>query len=92
MATNGSGEYSYLPIGTSEYYEREAKYKHPEIRDEWVARVLANPYHTETQADGRIRYYGYIPEVDKWIRVIVENGILINRFFDRGKLRKWGRP
>ena len=92
MAKNESREYSHLSIETSEYYEREAKYKHPDIRDEWVARVLANPYYTETQEDGRIRYYGYISEADKWIRVILEDGILINRFFDRGKLRRWGRP
>ena len=92
MVANGSNEHTTLPIETSEYYEREAKHKHPEIRDEWVARVLANPYHTETQPDGRIRYYGYITEVDRWVRVIVEDGVLINRFFDRGKLRRWGRP
>ena len=40
MATNGSGEYSYLPIGTSEYYDRVARRKHPEIKDEWVEQVL----------------------------------------------------
>lgn len=77
---------------TTEYYERRAKFKHPEVADEWVIRVLANPYHTETQPDGRIRYYGYIEEVDKWIRVILEDGQLLNRFMDGGALRRWGRP
>ena len=77
---------------TSPYYDRRARLKHPEIKDEWVDRVLADPYHTETQADGRIRCYGYINEVDKWLRVVVEDGVLLNRFFDRGKLRKWGKP
>jgi hypothetical protein len=77
---------------TSPYYDRRARLKHPEIKDEWVDSVLADPYHTETQADGRIRYYGYIHEVDKWLRVVVEDDVLLNRFFDRGKLRKWGKP
>ena len=77
---------------TTRYYDEEAKRKHPNIRDEWVERVISNPYYTETQPDGRIRYYGYIDEAGKWLRVIVEDGKLLNRFFDRGKLREWGKP
>ena len=77
---------------TTEYYEDQVREKHPEIMDEWVERVVANPYHTETQSDGRIRYYGYIEEAGKWVRVIVENGRLHNRFFDRQALRRWGTP
>ena len=73
------------------YYE-EASRKHPEIEAEWVARVLEDPYRVESQSDGRLRYYGYIVEADKWLRVIVEDGKLLNRFFDRGKLKEWGRP
>jgi hypothetical protein len=67
---------------TTDYYELRAKLKRPEVADEWVIRVLANPYHTETQADGRIRYYGYIEEVNKWLRVILEDGEPLNRFID----------
>lgn len=52
-------------LETTQYFELRAKFKHPEVADEWVTRVLANPYHTETQPDGRIGYYGYISEVDK---------------------------
>ena len=77
---------------TTWYYENKVRLNHPEIKDEWVERVLANPYHSEVQPDGRIRYYGYIEEVGKWLRVIVDDGKLHNRFFDRGKLRTWGTP
>ncbi|MXY20597.1 MAG: hypothetical protein F4Y49_04590 [Dehalococcoidia bacterium] len=77
---------------TTNYYEQRVRQKHPEIRDEWVERVLANPYHTETQPDGRIRYYGFIEEAGKWLRLVIEDGRLHNRFFDRDKLRRWGRP
>ena len=77
---------------TTQYYDQVAKRKHPGIRDEWVERVLANPYQIETQADGRIRYYGFIDEEGKWLRVIVDDGRLFNRFFDRNKLREWGQP
>ena len=77
---------------TTGYYENRARRNHPEIRDEWVERVVANPQHTEIQEDGRVRHYGYIPEVGRWLRVILEDGKLLNRFFDRGALRKWGIP
>ena len=77
---------------TTEDFEQKAKYNRPEVSDEWVAQVLANPYHTESQADGRMRYYGYIEEAGRWIRVILEEGKLLNRFFDRSALRRWGRP
>ena len=77
---------------TTRYYENKARYNHPEISDEWVERVVSGPHHTEVQDDGRVRYYGYIEEAGKWVRVITEEGQLLNRFFDRGALRKWGIP
>ena len=73
-------------------YYRVAVLKHPDIKDEWVASVLANPYHVEAQADGRLRRYGYVGEVGKRLRVVVEDGKLFNRFFDRTKMKEWGRP
>ena len=77
---------------TTRYYEEQARRKHPEIKDEWVERVLANPFHTERQPDGRIRYYGFIAKEGKWLRVVVADGKLLNRFFDRRKLKEWGTP
>ena len=81
-----------LEIETTRYFELHARIKHPEVPDEWVMRVLANPYHTETQSDGRIRYYGYIDEENRWIRVILEDGKLFNRFIDSKAFRRWGKP
>ncbi len=78
-------------MSVAEYYER-SKRNHPEVSEELVTRVLDNPEHTLVQPDGRIRYYGYIEEADKWLRVIVEEGRVLNRFFDRGAMRKWGKP
>ena len=77
---------------TTWYYDNVAKRKHPEVEEEWVERVIANPLHTETEVNGRIRYWGFIVEEDKWLRVIVDEGMLLNRFFDHKKLNQWGRP
>ena len=86
------GDYS-VPIETTGYFDRVIKTQRPEAREEgWIQRVIADPHQTQTQDDGRIRYWGYIQEADKWLRVITEDGIVHNAFFDRGKLREWGRP
>lgn len=59
---------------TTDYYEREARRKHPGIADEWVERVLSIPQSQELQPDGRVRYFGYIAEAGKWLRVVVADG------------------
>ncbi len=53
---------------------------------EWIEEVLRNPLKTEIQDNGRIRYWGYIEEAGKYLRVIVEpDGETVhNAFFDRG--------
>ena len=73
---------------TTGSYDKEVKEKHPEIQAEWVERRIANPYYTETQAGGRIGYYGNVPEPDKWTRVVVADGKLHNRFIDHKRLRE----
>lgn len=56
------------------------------IRDEWILRVIENPVHEETQADGRIRRWAAIEELDgRFLRVILlEDGRTVhNAFLDR---------
>ena len=80
-------------MDTTDYFERIVKAKRPEAREQtWIENVMSNPYSTETQPDGRVRQWGYIPEANKWLRVITEDGAVHNAFFDRRKLREWGRP
>ena len=68
---------------TSGYYEFSVRRRRPEIKDEWVERALAHPEFTETQANGRIRHYIYIEECDRFLRVIIDNGEVLNAFLDR---------
>ncbi|MBN1976225.1 MAG: hypothetical protein JW918_02390 [Anaerolineae bacterium] len=56
------------------------------IRDEWIERVIQHPLREERQADGRIRRWARIPEMnDRALRVILlEDGKTVhNAFFDR---------
>jgi hypothetical protein len=57
------------------------------IRDEWIERAIQHPLREERQADGRIRRWARIPEMDdRALRVILlEDGETVhNAFFDRG--------
>jgi hypothetical protein len=56
------------------------------IKEEWIKGTINNPIKTESQSDGRIRKWGYIEEVGKYLRVILlDDGETVhNVFFDRG--------
>lgn len=56
------------------------------ILDEWIERVIRNPLREKIQADGRIRRWARIAEMDnRDLRVILlEDGETVrNAFFDR---------
>lgn len=57
------------------------------IRHEWIERAIRDPVREVVQADGRIRRWARIPEVeDRYLRVVLlEDGETVhNAFFDRG--------
>jgi hypothetical protein len=46
--------------GLSRYFEEQVLRKRPYVDRSWCAQVLAAPIRRETQADGRIRYWGAV--------------------------------
>ena len=60
-------------------------FRRPYLKMEWIIEVLNNPIRIEIQPNGRIRYWGYISEANKYLRVITEpdGETLHNVFFDR---------
>jgi len=74
---------------TTRYFEEQVLRKRPYIDRVWCAQVLAAPIRRETQADGRVRYWGAVidPRDGKTrIRRVVtlEDGETVhNAFFDR---------
>src|SRR5690606_41259700 len=60
--------------------------KRPDIRREWGEEALRNPAHREVQGDGRVRYWIWVPELQKYLRVVtLEDGETVhNAFPDRG--------
>lgn len=59
--------------------------RRPYLKMEWIEHVLNNPIRTEVQSNGRIRHWGYIAEMNKYLRVVMESDgeTVHNAFFDR---------
>ncbi len=70
---------------TTRYFEKEILRKRPYLKREWCEITLANPVRRQAQSDGRIRYWAFIPELGKYLRVVtLEDGVTVhNAFPDR---------
>jgi hypothetical protein len=78
-------------LKSTKYFREQVLRKRPYIVPEWCLEVVANPERTEIQSDGRIRFCGYIKELDgKALRVVtLEDGETIhNAFPDSGFPRR----
>ena len=67
------------------YFKDDVLVKRPYIRIEWCEAIIAAPVRREMQPDGRIRQWGYVPELDRWLRVVTlsDGRTLHNAFPDR---------
>jgi hypothetical protein len=73
-------------VKTTRYFEEQVLRKRPYIRREWCEEAVSAPDETARQEDGRIRYWKYIPELGRALRVVtLEDGETVhNAFPDRG--------
>ena len=70
----------------TEYFRNSVLLRRPYLKDEWIEFVLTNPTRKEVQENGRMRFWAFIPELGKYLRVVTEaDGETIhNAFPDRG--------
>ncbi len=70
---------------TTRSFEEQVLPRRPYIQREWCERAIREPIRQEAQPDGRIRHWIYIPELEKYLRVVtLEDGETIhNAFPDR---------
>ena len=70
---------------TTMYFRTSVMSRRPYLRTEWIEHVLKNPVRTERQPNRRIRHWGYIAEMKKYLRVVTESDgeTVHNAFFDR---------
>lgn len=68
------------------YFEEQVLRKRPYLRREWCERVVAQPLARQVQPDGRIRFWGIIPEFgNRALRVVTlaDGETIHNAFPDR---------
>ncbi len=70
---------------TTRYFEEQVLRKRSYIKRKWCEFALLYPVRREVQPDGRIRYWAFIPELGKYLRVVtLEDGETVhNAFPDR---------
>ena len=71
---------------TTQYFKYTKKRPdRAKIKEEWIKYVIENPQKVVFQSDGRVRKWAKIPEVNKYLRVILlEDGETVhNVSFDR---------
>lgn len=55
---------------TTRYFEEQVLRKRPYIRRSWCKKALRKPVYSENQPDGRMRYWIFIPEIKRYLRVV----------------------
>jgi hypothetical protein len=68
---------------TTRYFREQVLRKRPYIREEWCERILANPIARAVQPDGRIRWWGTVPEFgNRALRVVtLADGETVHKAF-----------
>jgi hypothetical protein len=67
------------------YFQNDVMVKRPYIQVRWLEQVISAPLRREVQSDGRIRYWAWIDELNRYLRVVtLEDGLTVhNAFPDR---------
>jgi len=67
---------------TTRYFDEQILRKRPYLKEEWIQEVLNNPVYFELQPDERIRYWGFVPALNKYLRVVtLEDGETVHNAF-----------
>lgn len=61
---------------TTQYFEQQVMRKRPYLQRGWCEGALKSPVHIELQPDGRWRYWVFVDELGKYLRVVtLEDGM-----------------
>jgi hypothetical protein len=79
---------------TTRYFEEQVLRKRPYLRREWCEQVLVKPIARHIQEDGRIRYWGMVPELGaRVLRVVtLEDGETVHNAFPDRNFRPEPEP
>ncbi|HKI96286.1 MAG TPA: hypothetical protein VJ992_13440 [Gemmatimonadales bacterium] len=72
-------------VKTTRYFEEQVLRKRRYLRREWCERALREAVERRVQPDGRVRYWVFIPELGRYLRVVTlaDGETVHNAFPDR---------
>jgi len=72
-------------VKTTRYFREQVLRKRSYLKEDWIEGVLAKPIRQEAQPDDRIRYWGFVTELGKYLRVVTlgDGETVHNAFPDR---------
>ena len=60
---------------TTRYFREQVLRKRSYLRLEWCVRIVDNPIRRKPQPNGRVRFWGYVQEISRYLRVVtLEDG------------------
>jgi len=70
---------------TTNYFKYSVMIRRPYLKQEWLEEVIINPIRIEIQPNKRIRHWGFIEKIGKYLRIVTESDgeTVHNAFFDR---------
>ena len=70
---------------TTRYFREQVLRKRAYLKIDWIEQILRNPVKKEVQPEGRVRYWGYVEELGKYLRVVTlaDGETVHNAFPDR---------
>jgi hypothetical protein len=78
-----------INLKTTPYFEEQVLRKRPYLKREWCELALTNPLRREIQPDGRIRFWIFLPEIGKYLRVVtLEDGETVHNAFPDRNFKK----
>ncbi|MDE2014781.1 MAG: hypothetical protein KGJ75_17835 [Alphaproteobacteria bacterium] len=72
------------PFWRTQYFENAvtARPDRRAIAPAMILSVLEHPHRTERQPTGRVRHWGWVPELSRWLRVVtLEDGETVHTVF-----------
>ena len=78
---------------TTRYFREQVMTKRPYLKYYWIESVLANPERLDPEQSGRIRYWGYVAALGKYLRVVtLADGETVHNAFPDRRYGGTGRP
>jgi hypothetical protein len=72
-----------MEMKTTRYFSEQILRKRAYLKMAWILQVLDHPTHMESQKDGRIRHWGYVKELGRYLRVVtLSDGETIHNAFN----------